>query len=253
MPIVRDGLTQIGGNDLNALLWRDALLRKAFIWVDILNGLTAGGGAYSQPYDVTDLDTIRLEVNGLHDATVTPQVTMDTDPSVGGSSNWRSLSALGGDGAVTLDGFFRFLRFAFSHGVTAVAGLATPIAPTLTPHLTGGTLVDGSYNYRISAVNAAGQTLAGPEALVDADITGSTGHGSVTVTFTAVAGAVTYNVYGRTNGAETLLATLVSASPFLDDGSQTPAAAPGGNPPSVDTSVIIGSNPRVDMMVRKSG
>lgn len=112
----------------------------------------------------------------------------------------------------------------------AIAALATPAAPTLTPSGTGGTLAAGTtYNYRIVAVNKYGVTLPGPQAASNATTTGTTS--SIAISWAAVTGATSYQVYGRTAGAELLLAT-VTATNYTDTG----AATPSGAMPAANTS-----------------
>lgn len=121
-------------------------------------------------------------------------------------------------------------------GVPAVAAIATPAAPTLTPSTTGGTLAAGTtYNYRVAAVNANGHTLAGPEA-ANATTTGTTS--SISITWAAVTGAASYNVYGRIAGAELLL-TNVTGTTYVDTGALTPAGALPASNTTASTATIV--------------
>lgn len=107
--------------------------------------------------------------------------------------------------------------------VAMPAALTTPVNATFTPG--AGTLPTGTYYYRVSAVNSIGETLASAETSLA--ITGPAG---VNVNWGAVAGATGYKVYGRTTGAELLLAQTASVTTWLDSGSNTPAGAlPGSN------------------------
>jgi hypothetical protein len=106
--------------------------------------------------------------------------------------------------------------------------LATPTGVTATPAATGGTLAAGAKSYRVSAINAFGQTLA--SAAATCTTTGSTS--KVTVAWSAVvpadgASPVTgYKIYGRTSGSELLMATVGAGVLTWDDtGSVTPAGA----------------------------
>jgi hypothetical protein len=99
-------------------------------------------------------------------------------------------------------------------GLTAVAG-------------SSGTLAAGTYGYKVSALSAAGETLATAE--VTATTTGVTG--SVALQWTHVLGATGYNVYGRTAAGEKYM-TVVGLSglssgniSWTDTGSITPNAA----------------------------
>lgn len=102
-------------------------------------------------------------------------------------------------------------------GVTATA-LAAPVNATFT--LGAGTLTTGTKYYRVTALWNDGETLASTETSLA--ITGPAG---VNVNWSAVAGATGYRVYGRSTGAETLLATLGLVTTWLDDGSLTPSGA----------------------------
>lgn len=104
----------------------------------------------------------------------------------------------------------------------------------------GGSLAAGTYYYRVSAVNAFGESLA------------STGTSQVTVGATSTVTvnwiaptapnaetAVTgYRIYGRTTGAELLLANVGLVTTWIDDGSLTPAGAL----PTVNTTAICGKS-----------
>jgi hypothetical protein len=114
--------------------------------------------------------------------------------------------------------------------VTAVAPLLqTPSAPTLTASNTGGQLVTGSYQYRVSATVGVGETQASAQALVAATIAGTAG--SVTITWPPVAGATGYIVYGRTSGDPNnppqKLKMVTGSTSWLDTGI---AAVSGGLP-----------------------
>lgn len=113
--------------------------------------------------------------------------------------------------------------FTYATWGTNVGSVATPGAPTLTPSGTGGTLpASTTNNYRIAAVTGSGNTLPGTEATA-ATTTGSTS--SIVVTWTAVSNATGYKVYGRSTGAELLLATVGAVTTYTDTGAATPAGA----------------------------
>lgn len=106
--------------------------------------------------------------------------------------------------------------------------MTTPVNGTFTPNTGGGTLAAGTYFYRISAIGATGETLASTEA--SATTTGSTG--SVTLNWGVVSGAIGYNIYGRSTGAEQKLTTVWGGgiTTFLDTNAFTPSGAlPGAN------------------------
>ena len=97
--------------------------------------------------------------------------------------------------------------------------LATPAAPTLSSGGAAGPLT-GTYTYAITAVNAQGETVAGPTASITVS-----GAVDIFLSWPAVPGAVSYNVYGRIAGSLGLLFSTTSTSPY-DDGGYTPGAAP---------------------------
>lgn len=103
-----------------------------------------------------------------------------------------------------------------------------PPAPTASTSATGGTLVAGTYSYRISAVIGTFETTASPA--VTQVATGTTA--TVTVDWTAIAatspyrGATAFKVYGRVGGSELLMGTVnMPTTNFVDTGSVTPAGA----------------------------
>lgn len=116
------------------------------------------------------------------------------------------------------------------------AALATPAAPTVTTSTTGGTLAASTvYTYRVSATNAAGETLASTGTPVT---TGAGATNSNTITPAAVTGATGYKIYGRIGGSEQLLATRTDTTPWVDTGAVTPSGAlPASN--TTDANAIV--------------
>jgi hypothetical protein len=113
---------------------------------------------------------------------------------------------------------------------TGVAGaLGSPVrlvVPAGLALVTGGTPGTTHYSYRVSALSAAGETVPCAEVTITTGAAALTGTDCVTVSWTPVPGAVAYNVYGRTLGAEKKIATVTAAT-YKDDGSVvTPAGAP---------------------------
>jgi hypothetical protein len=101
--------------------------------------------------------------------------------------------------------------------------LATPTAAAFSTASTGGSLVPATYYYRVSAINAFGETLAFTEA---SQVVGAgTNTNTVTVNWLTVTGATGYKVYGRTTGAELLIATVGAVLTYVDTGAITPAGA----------------------------
>lgn len=119
---------------------------------------------------------------------------------------------------------------------------ATIPSPTVTlaTSTSGGTLAAATYYYRVSVFDDSGETLASVEKSIAT--TGATS--TVTMSWADIEGAKGYKVYGRTTGAELLLATYTlsstswdsdpvgdgTATSWTDDASLTPSGAlPAGN------------------------
>jgi len=111
-------------------------------------------------------------------------------------------------------------------------GLSAPAAPTATAGA-GGSLAAATYSYELTATNQNGETL--PSAVSTATTVGA--NGSVALTWTAVAGATGYNVYGRVAGALALLASLGNVTNWNDTGTGAPNAAV--TPPIVNSTQTI--------------
>ena len=102
------------------------------------------------------------------------------------------------------------------------ANLKPPTTVSCTTATTGGSLGAAlATSYKVTAVNSIGETIGSTAATVT---TGAGTTNKVTVTWTAVTGAISYKVYGRTSGSELYLATTTDLS-FVDTGLITPAGA----------------------------
>ncbi len=95
--------------------------------------------------------------------------------------------------------------------------ISAPGAPTLAA--TTGTLAAATYTYAVTATNAQGETIAGSSAAITLSSTGG-----VTVSWSAVAGASGYRVYGRISGSLGFLGAVTGLS-YTDSGSATPGAS----------------------------
>lgn len=171
-------------------------------------GLVAPAGA---KYSVTEV------VTALGAGLATPSPAPLTTASTGGSLlpnvySYR-VSAVGSAGE-TLASVAREV---------SIAQLPTPGAPALSSGV-GGSLAPGTYSYRVAARNATGTTLASASASIS--IGGSGSVLSVTVTWSPVAGATSYDVYGRTSGSWLKMTpTPVTDTSFVDTGAVTPSGA----------------------------
>jgi len=100
--------------------------------------------------------------------------------------------------------------------------IATPVNATFVA--TTGTLNNGTYYYRVSAVTVAGETL--PSTETSLAVSAGPGANGVIVNWGAVTGATSYKVYGRSTGAELLMATVTApTTTWTDNGSVTPSGA----------------------------
>lgn len=111
------------------------------------------------------------------------------------------------------------------------AALGAPTAGTLTTDTTGGELVDGTYYYRVSAINAVGESTAFAEEEIV--VPAGTATNIVTIPWTKVVGATGYRIYGRATGAEEFIAEVGDVDEYVDDGSITP----DGALPAADTTL----------------
>jgi hypothetical protein len=116
------------------------------------------------------------------------------------------------------------------------AYLTTPVDLTATRSATGGTLAAGTYYYKVSAVNGAGQTL--PSSQVSVTTTGTTS--SVVLTWTAVAGATGYRVY-RSTVSGTFNTPALLASPTSATYTDTGTAVGVGAPLTTSTATVSGT------------
>ncbi|MFJ4652683.1 hypothetical protein ACIP5Y_15590 [Nocardia sp. NPDC088792] len=140
----------------------------------------------------------------------------------------------------------------YSPTVTASAkitqGTLTNVSNQLTPTLTlgslsgGGTLAAGTYFWVVTAVSAAGESLASNEvsAVVGSSVS------SVQLSWAPVGGAVSYNIYrGTAAGGENIKFTATGTS-FIDTGAAGAAQVP-------PTASAFGQAVKVYVSLVKSG
>jgi hypothetical protein len=112
--------------------------------------------------------------------------------------------------------------------------LATPSNIVLANVTGSGSLSAGTYYYRVSAINANGETLASAEQSV---VSVDSSHN--TIGWDAVTGATGYKVYGRATGAELLIGSTTDALTFTDDGTVSPSGAlPTANSTATCSSLL---------------
>src|SRR6185295_15368506 len=108
--------------------------------------------------------------------------------------------------------------------------VATPAAVSATAVPGGGSLAAGTYSYKVAARAVSGQLInavSKPAAEVSATIAAGT-TGGVSITWTPVAGAAEYLVYGRAAGAENVY--WITTSPnFTDSGAAGTSGTPNSN------------------------
>lgn len=105
------------------------------------------------------------------------------------------------------------------------SGLPAPVNAAFVQADTGGSLVASTtYYYRVSATNATGESLASAETSQVTSAAAPATH-TMTVNWVAVTGATGYKVYGRSTGAELLIAAVGAVTTYLDTGAITPSGA----------------------------
>lgn len=129
----------------------------------------------------------------------------------------------------------------------SVSYLAPPTGLTATPTGSGSTV----YGYRVSAVNANGETLASTEVTCQNAATLVPSSVYNTVAWNAVSGATGYNLYGRTPGGELRILTNFGFQSYQDDGS----IAPSGALPTSNTAAVVNTTAAspVELWVRTDG
>lgn len=143
--------------------------------------------------------------------TITNFYGLYLDPVTGATNNYAIF---------TNTGKIQFGGGIANNAYQVVSQLLTPTTPTITAGTAG---TGNTYYYRVSAVAGTGQTLACAETSVQSGAVIGVGN-AMTSTWTAVTGAESYNVYGRTTGAELLVANVQNTT-FADTGAATPAGA----------------------------
>jgi lysophospholipase L1-like esterase len=125
-----------------------------------------------------------------------------------------------------------------------IPALPTPGAPGLEARTSGGSLPDGTYTYRVTAISGnnprvEGETLASPP--VSITVSGGAGAGSVLINLFITPGAAAHRVYRSINGGPEQMIRSVFSSynsvpirQFLD----TSTATIGGASPTVNTTAI---------------
>ncbi len=123
--------------------------------------------------------------------------------------------------------------------------IVAPTAPSATPSGSGGTLAAATYYYKIAATYSSGAESVTAAEVNSGALTGSTS--SVTLNWTAAAGATGYKIYrGTAAGAENVFYTVGAVTTFTDTG----AASTGGSPPT--SNLASGEMPSANYAVYAS-
>jgi hypothetical protein len=118
----------------------------------------------------------------------------------------------------------------------ALERLAPPVQAALATATTGGTITAGTYRYVVTALNAAGETIASNEQTIVT--TGATS--TVTVTWGAVTGATGYKLYKTAAGGATGTELLYKTVGLVVSDIDTAPGAPSGALPTVNTAANPG-------------
>lgn len=114
----------------------------------------------------------------------------------------------------------------------AIAQLAAPTGVGVTPVVGGGTFAAASYFWKVTALNAEGETIGSTEATAAIAL-----NGSATVTWTARTGATGYKIYrSATTGTENVSPALVGTVGAVVTFTDTGAVAAAGAVPAVNTA-----------------
>ena len=118
--------------------------------------------------------------------------------------------------------------------------LSAPTGLNGSANLGSGSMAATTYSYQVSALSALGESLA--SSVVTVVLSGvSAPIASITLNWTAVPGAIGYNLYGRISGGSYGLLTTTGAAvtTFADTGVITPDHS---HQPITDINLVVGSN-----------
>jgi len=174
-------------------------------------------------YTRGDSGTISCQINDSagdgYDISLVDKATLSVKSATTDTTYQFQVSGNLPGGATGLITFTMLPRYT---GYLTVNSSGEPLSVTgLTGAEAAGTLAAGTYYHRVSALNWRGETLACTE--VGTAIT--INHG-VELDWTAVTGASSYKVYGRSTGAELYIATVTAPTvTYTDSGAITPSGA----------------------------
>jgi len=194
--------------------------------------LNTGTGVLSgTPLRKGKINCVSETDSGDQTATVSAGSISVTFPSggIGNTSGWASVSLVGGwyvpvtGGTTCSQGDPIFWKGGANPLTTVgVAAVLNPTQSASSTATTGGTLAAATYFYRVTAINALGETLASNE--VSQVTTGATS--TVTVNWTQVFGATGYKIYRSTaTGTEVFLVAVGAVGTYTDTGAVAPGTA----------------------------
>jgi parallel beta-helix repeat protein len=168
-------------------------------------------------------------------AGILPTINTTGGAYVGGNVTLQAATNSAGALAVNNSSSQLILGVNTSTNTVNLGGFATPGTPSTSTSTSGGTLAAGTYYYKVTALDSYGnETL--PSAEASRTTTGSTS--TVTVSWTAVPGAVTYRVYrGTTSGGQSVYYTSATNS-YIDTGS----ASTAGTVPIANSAAAVHAN-----------
>ena len=144
---------------------------------------------------------------------------------VGGAGNVTYTPANGGSNVTVAAIAGSYLPSRALAVLQTTSGLPAPVNTTFTQTDTGGSLVASTvYYYRVAATNAQGTSLASAETSLSTSAAAPATH-TLVVNWLTVPGATGYKVYGRSTGAELLIAAVGAVLTYTDTGAITPSGA----------------------------
>jgi len=248
-PAAPTGVTAAGGAKQATISWTAVSGATSYnIYYATTSGVTVGNGikiaGATSPYVQTGLSAgttyyyIVTAVNNVGESTASAQASATTSPAPPAvPAAPTGVTATGGTNQVTVSwpavsGATSYnIYWSTASGVTITSG--TKIAGATSPYVQTGLAAGTAYYYIVTAVNSSGESPASAQAststsapvpVVPAAPTGvgaTGGANQVTVSWAAVSGATSYNIYySTTTGVTTANGTKITGatSPYVQTG-----------------------------------